>query len=175
MARLFRADIRRLFDIEREADEAELNPVERAASRQQKSKPILIDIYSRARACVGHYNEAGTLAKAIGYIRGQYRPLRRFLENGLVPIHNNACERAIRPIAVGRRNWLFAGSMRGGRAAAVIYTLIECCRLADIDMVSYLEDVLVRVATQPASLVQQLLPANWAKQFSPAAQELALA
>lgn len=175
MARLFRADIRRLFEIEREADEAELDPNERAAYRMLKSKPVLIDIYSRARACVGRYNEAGTLNKAIRYIRGQYRPLRRFLEDGLVPIDNNACERAIRPIAVGRRNWLFAGSMRGGRAAAVIYTLIECCRLADIDMVSYLEDVLVRVATQPARLVQQLLPANWAKRFAPTASELALA
>ena len=175
MAKLFCADIRQLFDIEREADEAELSPTERVAFRQKKSKPILIDIYSRARTCVGNYSDAGSLIKAIGYIRGQYRPLRRFLEDGLAPIHNNACERAIRPIAVGRRNWLFAGSVRGGHAAAVIYTLIECCRLADVDMVSYLEDVLVRVATQPASLVQQLLPANWAKRFAPAAPELALA
>lgn len=85
-----------------------------------------------------------------------------------MPIDNNACERAIRPIAIGRRNWLFAGSMRGGRAAAVIYTLIECCRLADVDMVSYLADVLVRVATHPASRIDELLPANWAKLLAPA-------
>ena len=84
-----------------------------------------------------------------------------------MPIDNNACERAIRPIAIGRRNWLFAGSMRGGHAAAVIYTLIECCRLADVDMVSYLADVLVRVATHPASRIDELLPANWAKLLAP--------
>ena len=64
--------------------------------------------------------------------------------------------------AIGRRNWLFAGSLRGGRAAATVYTLIESCKLANIDPVSYLADVLVRVATHPASRVEQLLPANWA-------------
>jgi transposase len=175
MAELFCVDIGKLFDIEREADDAELSPAERVACRQQKSKPILMDIYSRARTCLGSYSDSGSLIKAIGYIRGQYRPLRRFLEDGLVPIHNNACERAIRPIAVGRRSWLFAGSVRGGHAAAVIYTLIECCRLADVNMLSYLEDVLVRVATHPAKLVHQLLPANWVKRFAPAAPELALA
>ena len=101
------------------------------------------------------------MAKAINYLVNQRKPLRRFLESGLVPIHNNSCERAIRPIAIGRRNWLFAGSLRGGRAAATIYSLIECCKLAKIDVVSYLADVLVRVATHPASQTEQLLPANW--------------
>jgi hypothetical protein len=88
------------------------------------------------------------------------RPLRRFLEDGLIPLDNNACERAIRPIAIGRRNWLFAGSLRGGRAAAVVHTLIECCRLENVDMVSYLADVLRRVNTHPASRLEELLPAN---------------
>lgn len=79
-----------------------------------------------------------------------------------IPIDNNACERAIRPIAIGRKNWLFAGSMRGGRAAAVVYTLVECCRLAEVDPISYFADVLVRVAVHPARRVAELLPANWA-------------
>ena len=103
------------------------------------------------------------MAGAIGYMMNQHKPLRRFLKDGRIPLDNNACERAIRPIAIGRRNWLFAGSLRGGRAAAVVYTLIECRRLAKIDMVSYLADVLVRVATHPASRVEQLLPDQWAK------------
>jgi len=102
------------------------------------------------------------MAKALDYLRNQRKPLRRFLDGGLIPLDNNACERAIRPIAIGRRNWLFAGSMRGGRAAAVVYTLIECCRLANVDMVAYFADVLVRVATHPARRIEELLPANWA-------------
>ena len=114
------------------------------------------------------------MAKAIGYVRGQHRALRQYLEDGRIPIDNNACERAIRPIAIGRRNWLFAGSMRGGRAAAIVYTLIECCRQAGVDMVAYLADVLVRVSTHPARRLEELLPENWARQFAPRPAELVL-
>ena len=173
-ARLFRNDIKKLYEIEREADEAGLLPEARAALRQQRATPLLIDIYSKAWRLHSQFSDAGLMAKAIGYIRGQHRPLRQFLEDGGIPIDNNACERAIRPIAIGRRNWLFAGSMRGGRAAAIIYTLIECCRLAKVDMVSYLADVLVRVATHPATRVADLLPANWAPQLATPAVQLTL-
>ena len=113
--------------------------------------------------------------KAIGYVRGQHLALRQYLEDGRIPIDNNACERAIRPIAVGRRNWLFAGSLRGGRAAAAIYSLIESCRQAGIDMVEYLADVLVRVVTHPASRIAELLPSHWAARFAPRTPEPALA
>jgi transposase len=174
-AKLFRSDIQQLYEIEREADEAGLDFAARAALRQKKAAPILLEIYSKAWRLHGQFSDPGLMAKAIGYIRGQHRPLRKFLEDGRIPIDNNACERAIRPIAIGRRNWLFAGSMRGGRAAAVIYTLIECCRRANVEMVSYLADVLVRVATHPASSVEELLPANWARLFAPQAAEPALA
>jgi hypothetical protein len=174
-AKLFRDDIHKLYEVEREADEAQLDFQARAALRRQKSTPVLFDIYTRAWRLWGRFSDAGLMAKAIGYIRGQHRPLRQFLEDGRIPIDNNACERSIRPIAIGRRNWLFAGSMRGGRAAAVIYTLIECCRLAEVDMVSYLADVLVRVVTHPASRVDELLPANWARLFAPKPAELVLA
>lgn len=161
-AKLFRDDIRRLYAIEHEADEQQLGREARAALRQQKDRSVLASLFARARRLRDQFSDAGKIAKAIGYLRNQRRPLRRFLDDGLIPLDNNACERAIRPIAIGRRNWLFTGSMRGGRAAAVVYTLIECCRLAKVDMVSYLADVLVRVATHPASRVDELLPANWA-------------
>ncbi len=162
-AQLFRDDIKRLYAVEREADEAELDPEARAALRQQKSRTILAALLARSRRLRDQYSDAGKMAGAIGYLINQRKPLRRFLEDGRVPLDNNACERAIRPIAIGRKNWLFTGSLRGGRAAAVIYTVIECCRLAKIDMVSYLADVLVRVATHPASRVEELLPDRWAK------------
>ena len=77
----------------------------------------------------------------------------------------NACEVAIRPIGVGRKNWLFAGSERGGHAAATIYTLIESCRRAGVDPFPYLRDVLVRVATHPASRVHEFVPASWKTLF----------
>jgi len=98
----------------------------------------------------------------------QWRTLVRFLEDGRVPIHNNTCENAIRPVAVGRRNWLFAGSERGGRAAATIYSLIESCRRVDVDPFLYLRDVLVRVCTHPAARVHELVPASWKELFGAA-------
>jgi len=180
MAQLFRDDIKRLYAVEHEADEAELVPEARVALRREKSRSILAALFARARRLRDEYSDAGDMAKAIGYIINQRKPLRRFLEDARIPLDNNACERAIRPIAIGRRNWLFAGSLRGGRAAAVVYTLIQCCRAANVDMVSYLADVLVRVATHPASKVDELLPENWAatvqaSTYAPAAAEPVLA
>ena len=167
-AKLLRDDIAKLYEVEREADELKLNREERMALRRRKSRPLLAVIFSRTRRLQSQFSDAGLMAKALGYVRNQRKALRQFLREGLAPIDNNACERSIRPIAIGRRNWLFAGSMRGGRAAAVVYTLIESCRLAGVDMVSYLADVLVRVATHPASKIDELLPENWAERFAPA-------
>ena len=175
MSAVIRDDIRRLYEVEREADEAQLDREARMALRRRKSRPILAAIFSRIRRLQAKFSDAGLMAKALGYVRNQRKALRQFLREGLAPLDNNACERSIRPIAIGRRNWLFAGSMRGGRAAAVIYTLIECCRLANVDMLRYLADVLVRVATHPASRVAELLPANWAQRIAPLVAEPALA
>lgn len=172
-AQLFQDDIKQLFEVEREADDAGLDAEARAALRQKKSRSILAALLARARRLRDEYSDAGKMAGAIGYLLNQRKPLRRFLENGRVPIHNNSCEQAIRPIAIGRRNWLFAGSLRGGRAAATVYTLIESCRRAKLDVVDYLADVLVRVATHPASRVDELLPENWAATVKTAAAEAA--
>lgn len=161
-AKLLRDDARRIYAIEQEADERGLDRQARAALRQEKTKPVLVALMWRIKRVRRQFHDSGAMLKAINYIRNQINPLRRFLTDGLIPVDNNACERAIRPIAIGRRNWLFAGSLRGGRAAAVVYTLIECCRLAKVDMVDYFADVLARVATHPASRVQELIPANWA-------------
>ena len=174
-AKLLREDIQKLYEVEREADERQLDPERRVELRRQKSRPILVVIFSRIRRLRSQFSDAGGMAKAMDYVRNQGRALRRFLRDGLVPIDNNACERAIRPIAIGRRNWLFAGSMRGGRAAAVVYTLIQSCRLANIDFISYLADVLVRVATHPASRIDELLPANSAATIAAPAAEPVLA
>lgn len=168
-ATLFGDDIRRLYEVEREADEAKLDPDGRVDLRRQKSRPILAVIFSRVRRLRSQHSDAGGMAKAMDYVRNQRKELRQFLREGLVPLDNNAVERAIRPVAIGRKNWLFAGSMRGGRAAAVIYTLVESCKRAEVDVLAYLADVLVRVATHPASRIDELLPMNWAKRFAPTA------
>ena len=167
-AKLFRDDIKKLYAIEKEADIAGLDPTVRKELRRQKSRPILASLFARGRRLCREFSDAGDMAQAIRYMLNQRRPLRRFLEDGRVPIDNNRCERSIRPIAVGRRNWLFTGSARGGHAAAIIYTLIESCRLAGVDMVQYLADVLVRVATHPASRIDELLPSQWVALGAPA-------
>jgi transposase len=168
-ARLFGDDIRALYDVEREADDTNLDREGRVALRRQKSRPILATIFSRTRRLRSQFSDAGDIAKAMDYVRNQRKALRQFLREGLAPIDNNACERAIRPVAIGRKNWLFAGSMRGGRAAAVIYSLVESCKLAGVDVLAYFADVLVRVATHPASRIDELLPANWDGRFGPQA------
>ena len=168
-AELLRNDIQRLYEVEREADERHLDREARIAWRRQRSRPILAEIFSRVRRLQPQFSEAGLMGKALAYVRNQRAALRQFLREGLAPLDNNACERSIRPIAIGRNNWLFAGSMRGGRAAAVLYTLIESCKLVGVDVLAYLADVLVRVATHPASRIDELLPANWAKRFAASA------
>jgi len=160
VARLFGDDIKRLYAVEAEAQAAGLDADARLALRQRKSRPIVASLLARGRRLRNKYSDAGKLAEAIRYMLNQRKPLRRFLEHGLVPLDNNACERSIRPIAVGRRNWLFAGSVKGGEAAATFYTLVESCRLAKVDVERYLADVLVRGATHPASRINDLLPAN---------------
>jgi hypothetical protein len=166
-ARLFRRLIQQLYAIERECTEACFTTEARTELRQTRSKPIVLEIFQHAWRLARHFSDAGAMGKAIGYIRNQHRALRTFLDDGLVPIDNNACERAIRPIAVGRRNWLFAGSMQGGRAAATAYSLIASCNEVGVDPVDYLADVLVRVSTHPAKRIAELLPEHWARKFAP--------
>ncbi len=101
------------------------------------------------------------MAKAIGYMLSRWASFTRFLEDARVCMTNNAAERAIRPLAVGRRNWTFAGSDAGGRRAAAMYTLIETCKLNDVDPRAWLADVLARLPEQPASRIYELLPWNW--------------
>jgi len=165
-ARMLRR-IAKLFDIEREAIEQKLEPAAVRTLRAEKSQPVLIEIENEAKELRAlATSDEGPLVKALKYLENQWPTLVRFLEDGRVPIHNNACENAIRPVAVGRKNWLFAGSERGGRAAATIYSLIESCRRVDVDPFLYLRDVLARVCTHPASRVHELVPAVWKDLFA---------
>jgi transposase len=101
------------------------------------------------------------LGEAIGYARNQWTELTRYLEDGALEIDNNASERELRRVAIGRNNWMFLGSDDGGRRAAIIYSLLATCRKHGVNPFEYLRDVLARVSTHPASAVAELLPQNW--------------
>jgi transposase len=162
LSQLMVALIQKLFDVEADAEAHGLGAEQRRAMRARRSRPVLDEILRQGERCFGDLREAGALGKAWAYLQNQWTALERFLEDGRIPIHNNACELAIRPLAVGRRNWLFTGSPRGGQAAAVLMTLVSSCRLAGVDPHAYLEDVLVRFATPGgARSVADLVPARW--------------
>ena len=95
------------------------------------------------------------------YMLKRWDAFTRFLDNGRICITNNAAERALRGIALGRKSWLFAGSDRGGERAAVMYTLIQTARLNDVDPQAWLADVLARLPDHPAKRIHELLPWNW--------------
>jgi transposase len=100
------------------------------------------------------------LAGAIRYARSRWAALTRYLSDGRLELSNNAAERAIRPLALGRKNWLFAGSDSGGERAAAMYTLIETAKLNGLDPEAYLLDMLGRIAEHPISRIADLLPWN---------------
>ena len=101
------------------------------------------------------------VAKAIDYMLKRWPSFRRFLDDGRICLTNNAAERALRGIALGRKAWLFAGSDRGGERAAAVYSLIVTAKLNDIDPRAWLANVLARIADHPASRLRELLPWHW--------------
>jgi hypothetical protein len=104
----------------------------------------------------------GDVAGAIDYMLKRWTSFTRFLEDGRICLTNNAAERALRGLALGRKAWLFAGSDRGGQRAAMLYGLIVTAKLNDVDPQAWLADVLARIAGHPASRLDELLPWNWA-------------
>ena len=101
------------------------------------------------------------IAEAIRYGLNHWDGLTRFLDDGRVCLSNNAAERALRGIALGRKSWLFAGSDRGGQRAAVLYSLIVTAKMNDVDPQAWLADVLARIAEHPAHRIDELLPWHW--------------
>ena len=136
-------------------------PDERRALRAAHSKPLVDDLESWLRAQRGRLSPKSETAKAIDYMLRRWASFTLFLEDGRVCLSNNAAERAIRGIAVGRRNWTFAGSDVGGHRAAALYTLVETCKLNDVDPRAWLADVLARLPEHPIQRLDELLPWNW--------------
>ncbi len=149
--------IGQLFEVERET--AGRTPEERLTLRQERSRPVVEELGRWIAETSKTTPPKSPLGKALYYAAHQWTPLTRFLEDGRLELHNNACERALRRIAVGRNNWLFAGSDAGGERAAVIYTVLGTCRLHDIDPSAWLRDVLEKLASGwKQGRIAELLP-----------------
>lgn len=156
---LFR--IRELFQLE--AAWSGLPPAKRKAMRLAQSKPRLDDFFEWAEAQYRRVEQQrGMLRSALGYVVRQRQPLSRFLDDGRLVIDNNASERSLRPIAVGRKAWLFVGSDDHAEAAANIFSLVGSCKLHRLDPEAYLRDVLRVVAHWPRDRFLELAPKNWA-------------
>jgi len=145
-------------------------PDQRLAVRREKSTPLVTDLEIWMRQQRALLSSGNDTAKAINYLLNRWAAFTRFLDDGRICLTNNAAERALRGVAVGRKNWTFAGSDAGGHRAAAVYTLIETCKMNDVDPQAWLADVLARLPDHPARKVTELLPWNWkANQQSKAA------
>ncbi len=135
---------------------------ERWRVRQEKAGPLIDALHTWMMAQRDLVPEGSAIAKALDYSLKRWMALTRYLDDGAVPIDNNAVENQIRPWALGRSNWLFAGSLRSGKRAAAIMSLIQSARMNGHDPYAYLKDVLTRLPTQRASEITELLPHRWA-------------
>jgi transposase len=150
-----------LYAVEKEAREGRLGPEARQALRQAKSGPIMAALKTRLVDIRQQIPPGGKLAKACDYALGQWSRLEEYLQDGLLEADNNWCEGAIRPLALGRKNWLHIGSPEAGPKVAAIASIVETCRRLDIHLRTYLGDVLPKLGQWPVNRVGELTPTAW--------------
>jgi len=155
-----------LFEIERGINGQTAD--QRRAVRQALSAPLVADLQTYMREQCAKLSRGHDLAKAMNYMLKRWPSFTRFLDDGRVCLSNNAAERALRGIALGRKSWLFCGSDRGGQRAAAMYSLIVTAKMNDVDPQAWLADVLARIATHPAHRLCELLPWTWKLAKQPA-------
>jgi transposase len=150
-----------LFEIERSINGK--SPEDRLAARHAQSRPLVDDLHAFMSAQLARLARGHDLVKAINYVLKRWAAFTLFLEDGRVCLSNNAAERGLRGIALGRKSWLFCGSDRGGQRAAAMYSLIISAKMNGVDPQAWLTDVLSRIASYPAHRLDELLPWNWRK------------
>jgi transposase len=155
--------VQQLYQVERAGAEDSVEA--RRARRQEHSVPILAAIRVERDALAAAVLPKSPLGEAVRYLTNQWAALHRVVEDGRFRIDNNGAENQLRGVAIGRKNWLFAGSFEGAKRAALLYALVQSCTLIDVSPFHYLKDVLLRVATHPHRLIGQLTPAGWAATF----------
>jgi hypothetical protein len=153
-----------LFDIERDINGQ--SAAYRRTVRQELSAPLVAELEIWMREQRAKLSRGNDLARAMDYMLKRWNSFNRFLDDGRICLSNNAAERALRGIALGRKSWLFAGSDRGGQRAAAMYSLIVSAKLNNIDPQAWLADVLDRIAAHPAHRLDELLPWNWTQNAS---------
>lgn len=156
-----------IFDIEREINGADA--ATRHAVRQERVRQLVDELHAWMKRERARMSGKAPVAKAFNYMLERWTSFARFLDDGRICLTNNAAERSIRAIALGRKAWLFAGSERGGDRAAMMYSLIATCKLNDVDPKAWLTSVLDRIANHPVLELDQLLPWNWQAKQEPAA------
>ena len=148
-----------IFDIERTL--TGMHTADRRAIRQACVKTLVDDLHVWMKEQRGRVSSKTPIGKALHYMLVRWEAFARFLDDGVICITNNAAERALRDVAIGRKSWLFAGSERGGARAAMIYSLIMTTKLNGVDPLAWLADVLARIADHPAARLAELLPWHW--------------
>ncbi len=154
--------IAKLYGVEKEARGRQ--PEERVALRQELAKPLFDDLEAWLHAQLPKISGKSPLAQAIRYALGRMPKARPYLDHGCLEADNNTAERAVKPVAIGRKNWLFAGSERGGKAMAIAYTLIETAKLNNVDPQAWLTWVLAQIADHKINRIDELLPWRYAAQ-----------
>lgn len=153
--------IQQLYAIERRCDERDDPPDRRHEHRQREAEPILDELEQWLRMEINVVAPKSPIGTAIAYTLGLWQRLRAYTLDGHYLIDNNRIENTIRPLAIGRKNYLFAGSDRGARNAALIYSLLGTCKLHGVEPFAYLSDVIARIPEHKANRLSQLLPQNW--------------
>ncbi|HKW00495.1 MAG TPA: IS66 family transposase [Vicinamibacterales bacterium] len=155
--------VQQLYQVERAAAEDSIDA--RRTRRQAQSVPLLNAIRGERDALAATVLPKSPLGEAVRYLTNQWDALQRFTDDGRFRIDNNGAENQLRGVAIGRKNWLFAGSFEGATRAALLYSLVQSCSLIGVSPFDYLKDVLIRAATHPHRLIGQLTPRGWADTF----------
>jgi transposase len=153
------ARIAKLYMLEKECRDMEAE--DRCRARQERAKPVIDGIFTRLEELKSSTVPTEPLRKAINYALNQREALYRYLDDGRLKPDNNTAENAIRPLALGRKNWLFAASDRGARATALFYSLVQSCQACEVNPWEYLNDVLRRIMAHPVNRLRELLPDQW--------------
>ncbi len=153
--------IGQLYGIERAVSDQQLDAAARQRLRQERARPILAHLHAALQEHATTALPKSPLGGAVSYALHNWTALTRYTEDGRLKIDNNGADQALRPIVLGRKNWLFAGSEAAARRTAILCSLVQTCKQLQLDPFVYLRDVIKRVSTYPARLVLQLTPREW--------------
>jgi transposase len=151
--------IAELYGVEKQARGQ--SPEDRVALRMAKAKPVFDGLEAWLHVQLPRISRKSPLAQAIRYALSRMPKARPYLENGFLELDNNSAERAMKPVALGRKNWMFAGSQRGGNSMAIAFTLIETAKLNKVDPQAWLTWVLARIADHKINRIDELMPWNY--------------